>query len=93
MGPRSAKWIVSVVVISLGPGPVTLTVSVLWSSVGSQPCHMDCECVVVISWVPALSYGLRVCGGHQLGSSPAIWTESVVIISLGPGAVIWILSV
>ena len=69
LGPGNVIWIVSVVVISLGPVPVTLTVggghqfglspaimtvSVWCSSVGSQPCHMDCERVVVISLVPAL---------------------------------------
>ena len=41
---------------------------------GSWPCHIDCECVVVIS----------------LGPGPVIWIVIGVVISLGPGPVIWI---
>ena len=33
------------------------------------------------------------CGGHQFGSQPAIWSVSVVVISLGPSPAIWIVSV
>ena len=33
------------------------------------------------------------CGGHQFGSQPAIWSESVVVISLGLIPAIWIASV
>ena len=29
------------------------------------------------------------CGGHQFGSQPAIWSVSVVVISLLPSPAIW----
>ena len=81
-GSQPARWIVSVMVISLGSS-LPYGLRVWWASVWSLPCHMDCEC-------GGHQFGSQPChmdcecGGHQFGSQPAIWIVSVVGISLGP---------
>ena len=59
LGPSPAILILSVVVVSLGPGPVIWIVGVVVISLGPSPVIWNVG-VVVVSWVPALPYGLGV---------------------------------